>query len=216
MTTKMRTARQAADRPFHKRKEGVRRGAARRSARVTERCGRDDDAARHRHDEGRNVQPDHPDRIERADAGAEDENRGDHDPFRSQRAVPGGRKDAAQRDHRGDRKVEAANQDDEALTESDNDQERSERDDRIDLIPRPERRADEPRREDEKDREGENRRGADRLRANASDPPRIRGRLQGGGGSRAGHARAPVEARREIKDPNTMASTMTAPWKMPV
>ena len=48
------------------------------------------------------------------------------------------------------------------------------------------------------------------------DPPRIRGRLQGGGGSRAGHARAPVEARREMKDPNTMASTMTAPWKMPV
>ena len=216
MTTKIRTADRRPDRPLHKRKEGVGRRAARRSARVTKRSGRDDDAARHRHDEGRNIQPDHPDRIERADAGAEDENRGYHDPFRSEGAVPGGREDAAQRDHRGDRKVEAANQDDEALTESHNDQERGQSDDRIDLIPRPERRAHEPRREDEDDREGENRRGADRLRANAPDPPRIRGRLQGGGGSRAAHARAPVEARREMTDPNTMASTMTAPWKMPV
>ena len=78
------------------------------------------------------------------------------------------------------RKVEAANQDDEALPESDNDEERGQSDDRIDLIPRPERRTHEPGREDEDDREGENRRRADGLGANTSDPPRVRGRLQGG------------------------------------
>ena len=73
--------RQAADRSFHEGKEGVRGRAARRPARVTQRSGSDDDAAGHRHDEGRNIQPDHPDRIERAYAGAEEENRGYQDPF---------------------------------------------------------------------------------------------------------------------------------------
>ena len=162
MTTNMRTA-DRRPRSLHKRKEGVRGRAAGRPARVTQRRGRDDDAARHRHDEGGNIQPDHPDRIERADAGAEEKNCGYHDPLRSEGAVPCGREDAAQRDHRGNRKVEAANQDDEALTESHDDQERRQRDDRIDLIPRPEGRTHEPGREDEDDREGEDRRGADGL-----------------------------------------------------
>ena len=216
MTTKIRTADTAADRPLHERKEGVGRGAARRSARVTQRGGRDDDALAIVMMKGGMLSQITPTALSAPTQAQMRRTAGINDPFRSERAVPGGREDAAQRDHRGDREVEAANQDDEALTESDNDQERGERDDRIDLIPRPERRAHEAGGEDEDDRESENRRGADRLGANASDPPRIRGRLQGGGRPRAGHARAPVEARREITDPNTMASTITAPWKMPV
>ena len=56
-------------------------------------------------------------------------------PFRAERPVPVGREDAAQRDHRGDRQIEAADQDDKALTESHNDQERRERDDRVEPDP---------------------------------------------------------------------------------